>query len=110
MSTLAKFTVVIACGCALLAPALAAEDERKPPATRSAGRAINDSVISGKVKASLVRTDAVVARDINVMTRDGVVELSGSVQSKEQAEIAGQVAAEVEGVERVDNRLVAAGR
>src|SRR5580700_4913468 len=48
---------------------------------RAAGEVVDDSVITTKVKAALVAEPATKARDITVITREGIVQLSGFVES-----------------------------
>lgn len=67
---------------------------------------VKDSVITTKVKAELVKDDTTKARHINVTTRNGVVTLSGTVDSETEKEKAAQDAQLVEGVASVDNKLM----
>jgi hyperosmotically inducible protein len=71
----------------------------------SAGNVIDDSTITAKVKSALIDDDATKAGDINVKTRDGVVELSGFVSSEAQKAAATRVAQSVKGVKSVKNAL-----
>ncbi len=66
---------------------------------------IDDSTITAKVKSALIDDDATKAGDINVKTRDGVVELSGFVSSEAQKAAATRVAQSVKGVKSVKNAL-----
>ena len=104
--------VLMAAALALVAPARAAPDDRPPASgTRPAGQAIDDSVITGKVKAKLMRSQALAAaRGISVSTHDGVVQLGGTVETSEQAQLAESLAGEVAGVAGVDNRIESAKR
>ena len=61
---------------------------------------------TGRVKAALVDTKDVKARQINVETNGGVVQLSGFVTSPGMRERAAKVAAGVDGVKRVENALI----
>ncbi len=49
--------------------------------TRSAGDVIDDSVVTAKVKAALIADPNVKAHEVNVETREGVVQLSGFVDN-----------------------------
>lgn len=75
-------------------------------ASQSVGQKLDDSVTTGRVKAALVDTKDVKARQINVETNDGVVQLSGFVTSAGMRDRAVKVASGVEGVKRVENALV----
>ncbi len=72
---------------------------------RSAGEAVDDGVITAKVKAALVSDPNVAARDVNVETREGVVQLAGFVDSSAQKSKASEVTRRVAGVKEVDNQL-----
>jgi hyperosmotically inducible protein len=69
------------------------------------GRAIDDSVITGKVKAALIADEVTKAHQINVETRHGEVMLSGFVDSKAARNRAAELARTVEGVRSVKNSL-----
>jgi hyperosmotically inducible protein len=72
---------------------------------RSAGAVVDDSVVTAKVKAALVSEPATKARDITVVTRDGIVQLSGFVDSATEKATAAEVAQGVSGVREVRNDL-----
>lgn len=74
-------------------------------AERSAGEVIDDGVITARVKAALIDNPTTKARQINVDTRNGVVQLQGFVDSAEEKMQAGQVARSVSGVQSVRNDL-----
>lgn len=74
-------------------------------AGQAAGQAVDDSVLSTKVKAALASDRAVKARDIEVETRDGVVQLSGFVESEDARTAAVMRARSVDGVAEVRNDL-----
>jgi hyperosmotically inducible protein len=69
------------------------------------GQKLDDSVMTGKVKAALIDAKDVRSGDINVETRAGVVQLSGFVPSAAMRDKAGVVALRVEGVKQLDNVL-----
>jgi hyperosmotically inducible protein len=75
------------------------------PAT-SMGTKLDDSLITGKVKAALMDAADVKSLQINVETHDGVTQLAGFVASAAMKDKAGQITAGIEGVKRVDNVLV----
>ena len=72
----------------------------------AAGRYIDDSVITAKVKAALLKDPAVSALAVSVETRKGTVVLSGFVDSDSQLQRATEIAAGVQGVVTVKNALV----
>jgi osmotically-inducible protein OsmY len=69
------------------------------------GRAIDDSVITGKVKAALIADSVTKAHQINVETRHGEVLLSGFADSKAARSRAAELARTVEGVSSVKNSI-----
>lgn len=71
----------------------------------SAGVTLDDSVITTKVKTALIGNPVTKARQINVETLKGVVQLSGFVDNGEEKAEAGRVAAQVSGVNDVRNDL-----
>lgn len=70
-----------------------------------AGEFVDDAWITTKVKALLLKEDALSALKIDVDTKDGVVRLSGQVDKSEQVARAAEVASKVAGVKRVQNDL-----
>lgn len=92
--TLATTAAVISPGCAATST------------HQSTGAYIDDSAITSKVKADLVRDDTVKAREVKVDTYQGVVQLSGFVDTAEQKDRAAQIAAAVSGVKDVQNNIV----
>ena len=72
----------------------------------SMGTKLDDTVMTGKVKAALMDASNVKSGQINVETKSGVVQLSGFVDSAAMKDKAGTVAAGVSGVKEVENVLV----
>ena len=70
-----------------------------------AKEALNDGSLTAKIKAKMVLDDSVNAREINVDTVDGVVTISGRVQSDAARNRALQLARETQGVRRVVDRV-----
>jgi hyperosmotically inducible protein len=68
-------------------------------------RAVEDTAVTGSVKAAFAVHRDLQNRPIEIETDGGVVLLSGEVASKEERESAEELAANVEGVEGVENRL-----
>lgn len=73
---------------------------------RSGTEVVSDSSISTKVKAALLAEKDVKSFDISVKTFDGVVQLSGFVDSQWQIDKAVQVANAIHGVKSVRNDLI----
>ena len=69
------------------------------------GEYIDDSVITAKVKAALIEDPVTKAYQINVETYKGVVQLSGFVNSHDEASKAVQLARAVKGVTSVKNDI-----
>lgn len=64
-----------------------------------------DSWITTKVKALLIKEDGLSGLAIGVETKDGVVQLSGWVKTQDQMERAQSLTSQVKGVRRVQNDL-----
>lgn len=64
-----------------------------------------DASLEADVAAALGRAGLVDASRVSVTTKGAVVTLDGFVGSRVEVDSAGEVAARVEGVGRVDNRL-----
>jgi hyperosmotically inducible protein len=75
------------------------------PAGRSAGQVIDDGTITTKVKAKLFDESILRGFAISVQTFEGTVTLTGAVETEEQKEKAGQIAASTEGVKKVNDLL-----
>lgn len=73
--------------------------------SRSVGEVVDDSVLTAKVKAELIGNEETKAHQINVETREGVVQLSGFVDSEAAKSAAAEVAKSVTGVKDVKNDL-----
>jgi hyperosmotically inducible protein len=64
-----------------------------------------DTATTSEVKAKLLADDIVPSRKVKVETTDGVVQLSGTVDSQAQSERAESIAKAVDGVKSVKNDL-----
>jgi len=71
----------------------------------SAGEYIDDATITTRVKAALVDDPQVKAREVNVETSRGVVQLSGFVANSNDASRAVALAQKVPGVKSVKNDI-----
>lgn len=75
------------------------------PTEQSAGQAIDDGVVTAKVKAALVQDPVTKAHEINVETFKGTVQLSGFVESDAARVRAVELAKDVDGVKQVKDAL-----
>lgn len=71
----------------------------------STGQYVDDSVITSKVKAAIVGDMSLKGFEINVKTYQGVVQLSGFVDSVDKIARAGDLARGVKGVTEVRNDI-----
>jgi hyperosmotically inducible protein len=69
------------------------------------GQAVDDTAITGAVKAGILAEPALKVLKIDVVTQDGKVTLSGTADSAESVRKAEQIASNVQGVKGVSNRL-----
>ncbi len=72
---------------------------------RTAGRALDDRVITENVRSRLRNEPVYKFSDVDVKTFAGVVQLSGFVNTDDQKRRAGELAQNVEGVTRVVNNI-----
>jgi osmotically-inducible protein OsmY len=72
----------------------------------STGQYVDDSVITTKVKTEILYEPTLKSLQIDVKTYQGVVQLSGSVDSESSVKKAGNIAGSIEGVKSVKNDLV----
>ena len=75
------------------------------PTQQAAGEAVDDGVVTAKVKAALVADPVTKAHQINVETFKGTVQLSGFVESDEARTRALQLARDVDGVKKVKDAM-----
>lgn len=100
MRLVQRFTAFLS---ALLIVALvgcAPTDER-----RGTGAYIDDTVITGRVKAALVADPELKATEIQVDTFKGTVQLSGFVASPDHVQKAERLVRNIEGVKSVKNAI-----
>lgn len=69
-------------------------------------RIANDSLITSKVKASLLKEEGLKSISVSVTTYKGTVLLSGFVETESQVQQAQKIAAAIDGVKTVKNSLV----
>jgi len=90
---------------ALLAAGLLVGGCASSPHSESAGQYVGDSAVTAKVKTSLAADPITKARQINVETYKGVVQLSGFVDSDAERRRALVLARNVNGVSEVDDKM-----
>jgi len=71
----------------------------------SMGRALDDTMLTSKVKSALMGDNDVKSGQINVESRGGTVQLAGFVSGDGMRKRALEVAGKVEGVKKVENAL-----
>jgi osmotically-inducible protein OsmY len=91
LAALMASTVVVGCSSA--------------PTQQPAGEAVDDGVVTAKVKAALVADPVTKAHQINVETFKGTVQLSGFVETDEARSRALQLARDVDGVKKVKDAM-----
>lgn len=84
--------------------------DRTVAANTESRQPVSDTWITTKVKADLLATSDVSGLNISVETANGVVSLSGDVESQAQIDRAEAVARDIEGVQRVDTRQLRVAR
>ena len=91
-----------------VAVAPANEDAAKAEAAKqaaAAARAAADKELAGRVKAALGTERALNVHGIDVVASNGAVTLFGTAETRMRRDMAGKVAAAVEGVKSVENKL-----
>jgi osmotically-inducible protein OsmY len=76
------------------------------PKTETAGEKLDDTVMTTKVKASILAEPSLKSLQIDVITTKGSVRLSGAVDAAASVLKAGELARAVSGVTEVKNDLV----
>jgi len=71
-----------------------------------ASKAMDDTEITAKTKAALLNEPGMQSLKITVVTKDGVVTLTGSADTQENRVKAASVTKQIEGVKSVNNKLV----
>ena len=79
--------------------------ERGAGDERSAGRRVDDTHITRQVETELRNEPVYKFTDVDVKTFDGVVQLSGFVNTDEQKRRAGEMAQRIPGVSQVVNNI-----
>ena len=94
MAGLALMPVAFTAGCAVT------------QGRETAGAYAKDKEIQAKIKASLYKDAVVKGTQVEVQSLNGVVQLSGFVDSPEAKDRAGQIASSTKGVVEVNNNLL----
>lgn len=108
---MAKTLTVVVLGSALMSGSVLAQSttesagQKVDSSMNKVGNFMDDSSLTAKVKAALVDEDSIKSTDISVKTDNKVVLLTGTVETKAQAEKAENVTKTVEGVQAVHNEL-----
>lgn len=76
----------------------------------SPGEYVDDSVITGKIKAAVFEDSSLKSSEINVETYKGIVQLTGFVSSRTAIDKAVAIARGVKGVTSVKNDMVVKGK
>jgi osmotically-inducible protein OsmY len=110
MKHIARWVLILTMGAAAAACSSTSERGAMESAGANAGRVVDDSVITGKVKAAVLEEPTLKSAEINVETYKGKVQLSGFVRSRTDINKAVEVARKVEGVKSVDNSMIVKGQ
>ena len=78
---------------------------QQDPNRQTAGEYLDDATITARVKTALIQAPDVKAHQINVETQNGVVQLSGFVDSEDEARRAVDAADDVPGVKKVESDM-----
>jgi hyperosmotically inducible periplasmic protein len=97
--TATAFALLVACNNASETTAAM----QSPPVVMA--NPVGDTVITANVKSALLAVPAINSADVQVETRKGMVELSGTVDTQAQADQAAQIASTVSGAHGVKNEL-----
>jgi hyperosmotically inducible protein len=101
-ASIPAIALAIAVSVGVSAPlfALAPATDQSP---KSSEQPVTDTWITTKVKAELATTEGIKSGDISVTTKNGLVTLSGTVNSKAQVQKAIALTKSVKGVKDVDS-------
>jgi len=75
------------------------------PTRESTGEYVDDTAVTTKVKAELIKDPVVKARQVDVTTFKGTVQLSGFVDTEEQKSRAAEITRGIPGVREVKNNI-----
>jgi len=103
MKTWSNLAAGVAVSILLLGAAGCASDSNR--GVKDSGAIASDSWITTKVKSELVADKQVSGTAIHVKTIDGVVTLTGTAKSQEEANRAVEDARKIKGVKSVENNI-----
>lgn len=98
-----KFILIVLCAFSLISILNGCAGGRTYEST---GEYLDDSVVTSKVKASILADPKLKVSQINVETFKGVVQLSGFVNTSDMAKRAVDLTRRVKGVKQVNNSLI----
>lgn len=101
-----SFILAAALGLAV-SPMLAHADDDEASVAERAGQHAADAALTTRVKAAFAAEPQINTLDITVESSDGVVTLSGDVDSSAQAALAEEIVSDIDGVQSVHNALEA---
>jgi hyperosmotically inducible protein len=101
-----KKSYIVICFLAVLVMIATFCESTRTYAAESAGNYIDDSVITTKVKSLLAADDFLKSFQIGVETYQGIVQLSGFVDSQKAVDKADEIVRSVQGVKSVKNNLI----
>ena len=81
------------------------DDPNTAAISTTAGTELNDTLVTTKVKTALLADSDISGLDVQVETRNGVVQLSGFVENQSQIDRAVAATRDVEGVRSVENNI-----
>lgn len=97
---------LLSSGCTATKNAGVAVGAGAKEAAQQVGDTATDASITAAVKMKMADDPVVSAMKIDVDTSDGIVTLNGTIQDKAEGDQAVHVANSVDGVKRVDSKLV----
>jgi len=100
MQTVPRYLSIVLILCASLALGCASTSTQE-----GMGEYVDNSVITGKVKAAIAEDSTLRVTEINVETYKGVVQLSGFADTQTDINRAGALARGIEGVKSVTNDM-----
>lgn len=106
MMTIRKMLKIVNCfilGLLLLGGVAGCTENAKREST---GEYLDDMVLTSKVKATFLGDSRLKVLDINVKTYKGTVQLSGFVDTQQEADRAVQLSRTIKGVKAVNNSLI----
>lgn len=107
---LASFVTLGVAGYSGVFAAAAPGEPATPILTQAAGGYMSDAAITAKVKSALLADQSTSGLAIQVETQEGVVQLSGFVESAAEKERAAELALGIDGVKDVKNDIRVGGK